>query len=545
MHKFHGIGRIFKCKQCPELDTMDSKEVYNLHRKTHKMTLLCHLCNKSFVRNYHLKRHLATHKTMQVKQKQQNRKKVDSHTNQENFSDVCDSSCNQMKDIIKTVFVTKTEEEADVFAIDTCDIEKEDTNPLMFSVDELEIKIEIGEEEIQAQQFNGVKDHKHLTLKEEEYIEFSKLVVKQEPLETHPDGIAEVLPIITECDSHKEIVPFKLKIKKNYLASNPSLMGKKLTKTYKQESETAMENKYKSKINLVCPICNKVVTRLAEHQKRMHNKQLDFKCERCGKAFPFNYELERHHKRHINCGLIPSSKLFQCGLCKGKYSSRKSLVHHVKALHNKMRIDNPTSITEPKCSDDVSQELSKEKHICQYCASTFDTLDLLSSHLLKHHSSSNLACEFCDKTFILFAKLETHRMIHHYEVKYLPCSVLCCNFKCATRAEMKEHTLKIHDKECKFDCFACDLTFVHSATLRQHRIDHHDLEAESPIDAKVNGLTCNQCNKVFASKDTLRLHISSIHKKNECFKCLICLEGFRTTGNCYLYTNSLILLTYF
>lgn len=532
MIKFHGIGRIFKCKHCPELE-METREAYNSHRKTHKVTLSCNLCDKSFVRNYHLKRHLVTHETIHVKREKQISKKKVKHFNKKEQVDFgklpedgsfISSIQEPKKDVIKTIFGKKEEDETEVFAIELTISEKEDANPLMLSTDDLEIKIEIGAEEVQEQEFEILDDQKRFSLKDE----ITDVIdVKEEPIESL---LSEILPMINERE--ESIANSIESVLDDNLTFKSSSNHKNVHKTDKKPKK---KDKLKEKIDLFCQICNKVVTRLAEHQKRMHNKQLDFKCERCGKAFPFNYELERHHKRHNNCISTSNSKLFQCGLCEGKYSSRKSLVHHVRALHNE-RINKHNSLIETKDSDDEPLKKSlKNNHVCQYCSSAFNTFESLSDHLLKHHSSTNLACEFCDKSFILFTKLETHRMIHHYEVKYLPCSVLCCNFKCPTRAEMKQHTLKTHDKECKFDCFACDLTFVHSATLRQHRIDMHDLEPESPIDSKVNGLTCSQCNKVFASRDTLRLHISSIHKKNECFKCLICLEGFRTTGNFFKY----------
>ncbi|KXJ28167.1 Zinc finger protein 320 [Exaiptasia diaphana] len=126
-----------------------------------------------------------------------------------------------------------------------------------------------------------------------------------------------------------------------------------------------------------------------------------------------------------------------------------------------------------------------------------------------------------------------------------------CNlgFKCERHLENHENI--IHNGTKPFKCDSCDKVFAHKNSLKIHKEAHknkvssnlersgvlHHTKKQQAIQTTEKSFKCTICHKTFKQKGYLKVHIQ-IHRGEKEFKCNICNKDFATKSS--LQTHNLI-----
>jgi uncharacterized Zn-finger protein len=113
----------------------------------------------------------------------------------------------------------------------------------------------------------------------------------------------------------------------------------------------------KSKVQFLCVPCNKTFSHkchYTQHMKTVHTGVKPYKCQRCGKKFATENELDRHAVKHD--GLKP----FRCVKCPKSYNNKVDLKRHEK------------------------NHESQAPHPCEICGRGFVRRDHLEKHYQSH-----------------------------------------------------------------------------------------------------------------------------------------------------------------
>ncbi len=88
---------------------------------------------------------------------------------------------------------------------------------------------------------------------------------------------------------------------------------------------------------------------------------------------------------------------------------------------------------------------------------------------------------------------------------------------------VKKQFNEMHKKQKPFTCTLCDKSFALKETLTVHLKIHHKLKhVKKPL--------CIWCGRSFVSKGALGRHVDSIHKKLKSFTCTLCDKSFSQKG---------------
>lgn len=99
----------------------------------------------------------------------------------------------------------------------------------------------------------------------------------------------------------------------------------------------------------MCKICNTTVSSrsyLREHEKIVHLKRKDFKCDECGSYFAYRHVLKTHIKDVVHLKI----KNHHCEHCGAAFSQKGNLNIHMNAAH---RGENPKKSAMKKLTKDT------------------------------------------------------------------------------------------------------------------------------------------------------------------------------------------------
>lgn len=141
-----------------------------------------------------------------------------------------------------------------------------------------------------------------------------------------------------------------------------------------------------------CDQCSKAFSHkktLVHHVQNIHNKVVRFNCNKCGKGFYAKSPCDAHEARCLN------EKKFACGLCHQKFYTASDVTQHVKNSHSE-----------------------GEKLKCLHCEKTFQTKETLRVHLMNLQRDRKYICKLCKEETRVFAQyqgLYKHYKKHHPE----------------------------------------------------------------------------------------------------------------------------------
>ena len=292
---------------------------------------------------------------------------------------------------------------------------------------------------------------------------------------------SKIFPSLPTLTKHAEIhnkVEGMLKMLQNSFGDGPS-----------ESSQTPSQ---KTKI-LKTPVSNKVVV------KQEPSLSKGFNCQQCDKTFETIVTLNTHAEIHSKAeGML---KMLQQNFDGGPSESKQKASQKAEAY---------------KAAVCTKKLIKSEPNI-----------------------PKRFSCQQCDKTFEQKHFLKIHNKINH--VKKIALKV-------------KEAAVSIKSEPQYFTCLECDKTFESAKHLKIHdKINHAKLTSQlikkEPRALADNCFQCSQCDKTFANPTYLKIHVTMKHKNkdsseqinsdpqneiktepedsaNNCFQCLECDRNF-------------------
>ena len=247
----------------------------------------------------------------------------------------------------------------------------------------------------------------------------------------------------------------KDKAKKNSLGSGKVEKSDALKKLeqLKIKSNLSYEILPKKSDQLICKYCNKSsftsVGGLKIHVSEVHEKDRNFKCEKCSRAFVRKGDL----KAHVNA-VHEKRKDFKCEICQKAFFRNNYLQTHVNTVHKNVSI---------------------VMFQCNMCKKTFTSNSHLKDHVTAvHERAKEFKCEICNKVFKCKSHLKEHVIAVHEKRKDFKCEI--CNKAFSLKKVLTKHVNVVHKNVSNFMCRICNKAFQGSADLFRHNAALHKNE---------------------------------------------------------------------
>lgn len=179
---------------------------------------------------------------------------------------------------------------------------------------------------------------------------------------------------------------------------------------------------------------------------------------------------------------------------------------------------------------------------CKFCDKGFDKPSQMKLHLRVHTGSRPFQCEVCGSRFAAKSALTKHSGIHEKDKsKTYVCDICKKSF---SRKEYIEEHLRTHSGNKPYRCSICHKAFVGRTGLNHHMKTHDDTQVKKCTVCEICGKSfsrhalwthmkshnkshsCEICGKRFATKTTLKMHVTGTHLGHMSHQCDICGKGF-------------------
>ncbi|XP_070508339.1 GDNF-inducible zinc finger protein 1-like [Chironomus tepperi] len=127
----------------------------------------------------------------------------------------------------------------------------------------------------------------------------------------------------------------------------------------------------------------------------------------------------------------------------------------------------------------------------------------------------DIKCYICEAQEDTFTKLKGHFRLEHPNDRFY---LSCCDRKFRRRFELVEH-LEFHDDSFQFACQQCNKTYKTKKSLKSHIECYHQVDES-------NKVICDECGKLFNNVRLLRNHMT-FHNvdTSKIFECYICKDS--------------------
>ena len=291
------------------------------------------------------------------------------------------------------------------------------------------------------------------------------------------------------------------------------------------------------------PICKfegkYTFTKLRQHMTEEHfavAPYVPFKCDQCDAKFLVHEELSNHMNVKHRMNLIQ----FQCETCPMAYYDRTAYFIHKKSHNKNFNLFFCEHCNEPQLSRyDLfthhaathRQESSQKKHAkfpffaCELCK-FYDLNDFekLIEHMENEHNVLNflpIPCliDGCQEKFEDLKQHYNHKRRSHKVFGQHLCTY-CGKIK-KTKEELKSHIKGFHEvdkTDLKFACDQCDFRHWRKLVVKNHNLRVHQKDKHIP---------CQYCGETFLAERFLLVHIDHHHKGVEpiLYECPDCKTG--------------------
>ena len=332
---------------------------------------------------------------------------------------------------------------------------------------------------------------------------------------------------------------------------------KKLHKKESSEKSIHTEKVFESEIKIEESIAQNLKNRLANSILSVTK----FNCDACGKSFSTTGMLSRHIESKIcqkTFEKMPEKQMlpqFKCNSCQNSYWDSYTLKKHYEIVHHKLK-EHKCDICEMSFGTkgnlvlhtnthkkELSDNLKDKKLQCDRCGNSFrDNYTLKKHYDYVHLKLKQLKCDICKIGFTTKSSLMTHIKVHRKEYSDLlknienldeseiklkkECNINQFSKKQAGIDDDQNVTFQKMNKvkettgnkeESIFECNECDKQFTMKYSLKLHHQTVH---------LKLKKFLCDTCKMTFGYKHHLKRHCNTVHLKLKPYKCSSCENCF-------------------
>lgn len=338
-------------------------------------------------------------------------------------------------------------------------------------------------------------------------------------------------------------------------------------------------------VELSCDQCTfgcSQASELAQHVASNHPTVPIFRCKKCEQPFLKEAECQEHMQlKHQLLHVEPTSDgNYLCQICDRRLKTFSGYWGHLRG-HSKAkpflcdqcghRYTSRGSLTKHKRTHDFANATK-----CPHCSKEFATLDYMRNHeRLVHTRNFKFSCRLCGHKFPNERKQQTHMAVVHEQeltpeelkamtrVRHMRCPD--CSFATYSSLQFKQHRAT-HTGRYPFSCTLCNRAFAFRFQLtlhmrRQHRPggplacphcprhfiaeDAHSAHVALHGAPHAKGLECTQCKRLYETPRLLEKHQASVHNSQTLrFPCSLCNKRFRTSSGIVAHRRVAHLDTY-
>ena len=246
-------------------------------------------------------------------------------------------------------------------------------------------------------------------------------------------------------------------------------------------------------------------------------------CPICSENFPQQWALEFHiTKKHNE---LPNAVM---GKNIASQHKEEKLQRNIKTFHTLKTIPHEDQNFEranstPKMEKKRKHAVHEITFICSLCNVKVFTKKDLKAHIGSvHEGAQPYLCSIrnCDSTFKAKKNLNKHiKTIHDVKKNFKRKTF---DTKLVKKEELKNHQAAVHDLSDVIFCeklFAAkgnltkDIKTIHNKKIFDANFDIKELKnAQGAVHEGVKSFRCDLCEKLFATKGNLTMHIKTIHK---------------------------------
>lgn len=221
-------------------------------------------------------------------------------------------------------------------------------------------------------------------------------------------------------------------------------------------------------------------------------------------------ETDKLHDENEECSNLEISE---------NYSPKEECVVDVPVLKNDSA-HGETIVCRRNSATKNDDQKRSQKCCVSTCAVRMRQVVNMAYHV-KCHFGKVFRCLECGANFVVWKTLQTHLWrAHNIDMELYSCDK--CDYKTYSLAKLNNIHKLIHSSEKPFLCDLCGKGFKNPKQLRNHKIIHK----VKTIEKMQN---CTYCDRTFADKRLLKVHIAGVHEKIKPFCCSYC--GYKAASN--------------
>nr|XP_049704097.1 zinc finger protein 723 isoform X7 [Helicoverpa armigera] len=248
---------------------------------------------------------------------------------------------------------------------------------------------------------------------------------------------------------------------------------------------------------------------------------IGYACSFCGDEYPDPADLKKHtlevHDDKAKLKFMAGKMMFSylvklditdltCKICSGKFETLELISDHLMKTHDKkMFTDIKNHVMTFKFGDDALK--------CMFCQNVYYKFKNLQQHMNVHYR--NFVCEFCDAGFINKNVLTCH--VEGHKTGTFKCDL--CPKVFDTHRKKKSHEKSVHIHANLLNkCGYCQMKFTNYKKKDEHLVKVHGVTMKT--------IRCHACDKTFDNKGALSTHTKRDHLMERKYKCTECDMGF-------------------
>lgn len=211
-------------------------------------------------------------------------------------------------------------------------------------------------------------------------------------------------------------------------------------------------------------------------------------CKFCDLKYSTKQTLLQHIKnKHFTQSQVLKHKILKnkrrqrikCHICHKNFMILSDLKYHFNTLHS-TTLDKSCSLclavfknVDEKNEHEIIAHngIIKYTYLCTICGYRTPKKSCYNDHQNTHSIKKEIKCKYCDYCTNKAVNLKTHERIHT-NCKPYKCDFKDCNYSCTAKSGLNSHKLQHYPEENMLYCDKCQYKTVYLQSLKKHQGTH-------------------------------------------------------------------------